>query len=892
MSLNVVGLISGGKDSLYSLAHCVRGGHKIIALANLHPGATKSSQAQSEHGEHPDLDSFMYQTVGHSIVPLYASALGVPLYRKEITGTALQNGRYYETSSETSLGDETEDMYALVKEILERHPEINALSAGAILSTYQRTRVESVAVRLGLVPLAYLWQYPALPAPPSRNDSLTGLLDDMASSRCDARIIKIASGGVPSGVSFSNVADASTKAKLVSGMAPFFADSGQEFWLRGAVLGEGGEYETLALDGPGILWKKRIQVDIYETYEADAGTVYVQLGKASLAQRGSEQEVDLPIPVLLDKRFTAVQSEVVAAISTTTLAASTAAPFDSAYINQIDVGPDFVKSSSTVQISNLTSSGATAAEQLNNIITTLPSVLGNVSRTYKLPESCLASGNIISTMLLLRSMEDFASVNHVYSNKLWVEGVPNPPARVTIAALLPPEIKVSISLVYGTSTDSLKLRKGLHVQSRSYWAPANIGPYSQAVSVPVLRHAPAGSGSGGSIEVVHLAGQIPLVPSTMSMLDASFLEQAALALQNLWRVAQERCVDCWVGAGIAYLAPGGSGKDSDVDMLQRASQAAQVWNESHWIDEKGHSIRKEYSSTTEEVGSEMNEDSDEDFDIWDHQQRHRGFGSVTRSMTVGEHLHRLPNKNISIDTRTGFGTVMNSPSVKPPFIAAEVVGLPRNAPVEWWSEGLAGLVSMADAQSARVLSIPMISQGFWSLSGMAFEDNGDNKVDTAEDEIIEPESPNTSTSKQRALCVFVTLTIELNITTDGSHHLPRTLHDLIPHFMRGSEDTSSLRYELVTAKSFLNLSCPAAASVSEKVELLRQSCIVPCSHVWSTQTAMAELSSKSTSFGSGTTAQEKELATGIANIQLARKKSDEIGEVAAAIVMRIDAFST
>lgn len=37
-------------------------------------------------------------------------------------------------------------------------PEVEAVSSGAILSDYQRNRVESVCARLDLVSLAYLWR--------------------------------------------------------------------------------------------------------------------------------------------------------------------------------------------------------------------------------------------------------------------------------------------------------------------------------------------------------------------------------------------------------------------------------------------------------------------------------------------------------------------------------------------------------------------------------------------------------------------------------------------------------------------------------------------------------------------------------------------------------------
>ena len=36
-SLKVVALVSGGKDSCYSMLQCVSAGHQIVALANLRP---------------------------------------------------------------------------------------------------------------------------------------------------------------------------------------------------------------------------------------------------------------------------------------------------------------------------------------------------------------------------------------------------------------------------------------------------------------------------------------------------------------------------------------------------------------------------------------------------------------------------------------------------------------------------------------------------------------------------------------------------------------------------------------------------------------------------------------------------------------------------------------
>lgn len=41
---------------------------------------------------------------------------------------------------------------------MQAHPEAEAVSVGAILSDYQRVRVESICARLGLTVLAFLWR--------------------------------------------------------------------------------------------------------------------------------------------------------------------------------------------------------------------------------------------------------------------------------------------------------------------------------------------------------------------------------------------------------------------------------------------------------------------------------------------------------------------------------------------------------------------------------------------------------------------------------------------------------------------------------------------------------------------------------------------------------------
>jgi diphthine-ammonia ligase len=176
--MQYVALLSGGKDSCYNLLHCAQNGHQLVAAASLRPEAGKGPTAPwqvsvetwydyawSAFAE--ELDSYMYQTVGQDAIHLIAQALDVPLYRQTITGSALEMGSEYGGRDAASAGgvegDETEDLYRLLEAvkacfepiessqenrakliIQANHPNIQGVSVGAILSNYQRVRVEHV----------------------------------------------------------------------------------------------------------------------------------------------------------------------------------------------------------------------------------------------------------------------------------------------------------------------------------------------------------------------------------------------------------------------------------------------------------------------------------------------------------------------------------------------------------------------------------------------------------------------------------------------------------------------------------------------------------------------------------------------------------------------------
>lgn len=127
--MKVIGLISGGKDSIYNLLQCTKLGHEIVMLGHL-----------SRPKDKGELDSYMYQTVGSEMAEAIAECMGLPLITREIKHKAVN----FDLNYSPTPNDEVEDMYELLKEAISVNPEIKGVSSGAIKSSYQKSRVENM----------------------------------------------------------------------------------------------------------------------------------------------------------------------------------------------------------------------------------------------------------------------------------------------------------------------------------------------------------------------------------------------------------------------------------------------------------------------------------------------------------------------------------------------------------------------------------------------------------------------------------------------------------------------------------------------------------------------------------------------------------------------------
>ncbi|KAM9012792.1 diphthine--ammonia ligase isoform 4-T4 [Ara ararauna] len=448
--MRVVALISGGKDSCYNMMQCAAAGHHIVALANLRPAENT--------GRTDELDSYMYQTVGHHAIDLYADALDLPLYRGFIKGTSINTGRVYTACQE----DEVEDLYHLMKLVKDKEG-VEGVSVGAILSDYQRVRVEDVCRRLNLQPLAYLWR---------QNQEI--LLKEMISSNIQAIIIKVAAFGLDPDKHLG---------KTLDQMVPHLLELSEKYGVH--VCGEGGEYETFTLDCP--LFKKKIVVDsaevIVHSADAFAPVAYLHFSKLHLENKGESSGMFMVKSCSCEVTCNG-DDDIFPSSEEDEPQENIPVIWKSLNHNSLDFTQTFGSSRKSLSgyqwFSGITarclpSQGRNAQEAAREAFSSLRA---------NMTSEGLKPKDIILVHLYMKSMKDFNVINSVYVTEFDL----CPPARVCVETLLPDGVLFCIDCLahkYDIAADDVLCDEKLvmHVQSISHWAPANIGPYSQSIKV-------------------------------------------------------------------------------------------------------------------------------------------------------------------------------------------------------------------------------------------------------------------------------------------------------------------------------------------------------------------------------------------------------------------------
>ncbi|CAF2103262.1 BnaA05g32960D [Brassica napus] len=479
--MKVVALVSGGKDSCYVMMKCIQYGHEIVALANLLPVDDSVDE----------LDSYMYQTVGHQIIVSYAECMNVPLFRRRIRGSS---SRHQKLSYQMTPDDEVEDLFVLLSEVKRQIPSITAVSSGAIASDYQRLRVESICSRLGLVSLAFLWK-----------QDQTLLLQEMIANGIKAILVKVAAIGLDPSKHLG---------RDLAFMEPHLLKLKEIYGSN--VCGEGGEYETLTLDCP-LFTNARIVLDEFEVklHSPDSiapvgvlhPTVFHLEKKGDPDSNSLEKEPGLVFEVQGDGPSTPDSTR----------------QRDSGTVehtrNRVHLSKTGKENTFSIccWLEDSSQSSTGLREDLETVLTETESQLLKQGFNWQ---------NVLYIHLYISDMSEFAVANETYVKFITHEKCPfGVPSRSTIEL---PLVQAGLGKAYVevlVANDQSK--RVLHVQSISSWAPSCIGPYSQAT----LHKG-----------VLHMAGQLGLDPPTMNLRNEGAIAELDQALKNSEAIAEAfRC---------------------------------------------------------------------------------------------------------------------------------------------------------------------------------------------------------------------------------------------------------------------------------------------------------------------------------------------------------------
>ncbi|CAK9817189.1 Diphthine--ammonia ligase [Anthophora plagiata] len=506
--MRVVALVSGGKDSCFSMMQCIAAGHDIVALANLYPVGKD------------ELDSFMFQTVGYQGVEYIAEAIGLPMYREPTFGRSKMQEKYYYPTE----NDEVEDLFRLLSKVKVKE-DIEAVSSGAILSDYQRIRVENVCNRLGLFSLSYLWR--------REQDEL---LKEMIESSVNAVLIKVAALGL----------EPRHLGKSLSEMQSHLAKINEKYGVN--VCGEGGEYETFTLDCP--LFSKSIVIDEYESVVHSNDNIapvgYLNFKKIHLQEKNhglegltlQERLKNVPIKTPSDYIAEIIGPELHDGCNLSedendehdctgsNLKTSNSGQFnlsrpmkvlyEEKILYEKEDYPD-------VPVVNKNQTGwfwfGGIAGKHPNVRSAMKEALKKLSSLVK--KENLQMSDIVAVTLYIKEMADYVAINDVYTSYL---GKTNPPVRVCVEC--PLNIHVILdAIAYKETQDcgdkKVHKRHTMHVRSISHWAPANIDSYSQAVRVG---------------DIILVSGQTPLEPCSRAFLNLNIKRQCRLTLRHIDRI--------------------------------------------------------------------------------------------------------------------------------------------------------------------------------------------------------------------------------------------------------------------------------------------------------------------------------------------------------------------
>jgi len=225
-----VSLFSGGKDSSWALYRALEEGLDVARLVTVHPGR----------------DSYMYHVPATDLAALAADSVGIPLVEVDPGDLGAADA-----DDSGAQGDaELEPLEDALRE-LDRAFGVAGVTAGAVESEYQTSRIEAMCDRLDAELFAPLWQRDP-----------RELAEAMLDAGFEIRIIQVAAAGL----------DESWLGRTLDREA--LADLERlddEYGVH--VLGEGGEFETIVTDGPHM--DRPIELTFEREWDGTRGRVRI-----------------------------------------------------------------------------------------------------------------------------------------------------------------------------------------------------------------------------------------------------------------------------------------------------------------------------------------------------------------------------------------------------------------------------------------------------------------------------------------------------------------------------------------------------------------------------------------------------------------------------------------
>ncbi len=209
--MNLGVLFSGGKDSVYATYLVKKSGHKVKCLISLN--------SKNKY-------SYMFHTPSISNVEVLSKAMNIPILIKETSGIKEL---------------ELEDLEDSIREAKQKY-EIEGIVTGAVLSMYQKSRIEKICKKMDLKVLNPLWQ----------KDQVQ-LIKELIENRFDSIVVGVAA--YPLDKSFLGK-------KIDKSFLDEIVELNKKYGI--SCSGEGGEYESFVIDCS--LFDKKINIIKYEDF--------------------------------------------------------------------------------------------------------------------------------------------------------------------------------------------------------------------------------------------------------------------------------------------------------------------------------------------------------------------------------------------------------------------------------------------------------------------------------------------------------------------------------------------------------------------------------------------------------------------------------------------------